>query len=331
MDQQQAQQKFQQADTLYREKRFDEALVVLNELDLSFPNNENVLYPKALSLASLRRNDEAIEICDQLSVILGDPRGAKLKSNISGQTSTTPATSEQAPEVPSKKSTESAGSKKVVYALVALAIVVVAGAGYTLMNRSGNSNGEQYSSENTSDELDKTVISYTPGDLLDAVMAGEIALISTIVKNHPEALKEKTDVENWTALMTAAARRNIKIVSLLLDLGAEPTPGALGECVINQNDEDMAIKLIAIYVERGVDMNLRDNSLKYTVLHHAAHKRFPTLVKYLLENGADPNLKNKFDVTPLELAMKKAKSESNLDEKYKLAIEEVIAILTDAQ
>ncbi|MDZ4859084.1 MAG: thioredoxin family protein [Candidatus Hydrogenedentes bacterium] len=78
-----ARNKFREADQLFREKKFPEALAVLDDLDKEFPDTKNVLYPRAMCLARVGRFEEALELCRQLKVEFGDPRGEKLMGKIS--------------------------------------------------------------------------------------------------------------------------------------------------------------------------------------------------------------------------------------------------------
>lgn len=82
MDAQESKQKFKQADQLYREGRYQEALGLLDELNRAHPNAKNVLYPAALCLEKLGRANEALPICEQLIQQFQDPRAEKLKAKI---------------------------------------------------------------------------------------------------------------------------------------------------------------------------------------------------------------------------------------------------------
>lgn len=59
MTKQEARAKFQQADGLFQQRRYAEALLLLDELDEEFPGERRILYPKARCLAKLKRYDEA--------------------------------------------------------------------------------------------------------------------------------------------------------------------------------------------------------------------------------------------------------------------------------
>jgi len=77
-----AREKFKQADELFRARDFAKALEVLDDLDREFPDTKNVIYPRAMCLARVGRFDEALELCRQLKVEFGDPRGEKLMVKI---------------------------------------------------------------------------------------------------------------------------------------------------------------------------------------------------------------------------------------------------------
>ena len=83
MHSKEAQAKFKPADQLYRDPNLAEASVVPDELDKEFPDVKNILYPRAMCLARAGRYDEALEICRQLKVEFGDPRGESLMNKIS--------------------------------------------------------------------------------------------------------------------------------------------------------------------------------------------------------------------------------------------------------
>lgn len=60
MNNRDASEKFKQADKLYRAKRYDEAIVVLDELNEAFPETRHVMFPRARCLAKLDRTTEAM-------------------------------------------------------------------------------------------------------------------------------------------------------------------------------------------------------------------------------------------------------------------------------
>ena len=79
-----AKRKFQLSDQYYKEGRYNQALTVLDALNEEYPNNKNVMYPRAMCLARLDRGQEALALCDQLIALFSDPRAARLKEKLTG-------------------------------------------------------------------------------------------------------------------------------------------------------------------------------------------------------------------------------------------------------
>lgn len=82
MDSQVSRAKFKQADTLFREGQYQQALHLLGELNQAYPNTKNVLYPAAMCLEKLGRGDEALPLCEALIEKFQDPRAQALKEKI---------------------------------------------------------------------------------------------------------------------------------------------------------------------------------------------------------------------------------------------------------
>jgi len=81
MDAQEASRSFKQAEALYANGRHEEALQILDKLNQNFPNNKNILYPIALCLATLNRNEEASAVCGTLEA-LNDPRAQAVRAKL---------------------------------------------------------------------------------------------------------------------------------------------------------------------------------------------------------------------------------------------------------
>lgn len=77
--------KFKQADQLFRDERYQEALTVLEELNQHHPNAKNIMYPAAMCLDKLGRSQEALPLCDHLIQSFQDPRAEALKADIEGR------------------------------------------------------------------------------------------------------------------------------------------------------------------------------------------------------------------------------------------------------
>lgn len=68
-----------------------------------------------------------------------------------------------------------------------------------------------------------------------------------------------------------------------------------------EDEEQRTLTLARILIDIGVDVNAKDNRGR-TAIHHAVLKNFPSVVEYLAMRGADINLPNDRDLTPLQLA-----------------------------
>lgn len=66
MQKSEAKVKFEQADILYREQKYEEALFVLAELDTTFPRQQNIMYPRARCLVKLGRDKDALAVLDEI-------------------------------------------------------------------------------------------------------------------------------------------------------------------------------------------------------------------------------------------------------------------------
>lgn len=82
MKNREAQALFKESERLYRERRYDEALEALRQLDQRYPNTRNVLYPIAKCLRRLARFEEAAAICDRLILEFEDDRARHMRKNL---------------------------------------------------------------------------------------------------------------------------------------------------------------------------------------------------------------------------------------------------------
>jgi hypothetical protein len=74
---------FGEADVLFRSGRYEEALVPLRALNRAYPNTKNVLFPMALCLEKLGRNDETRPLCAILVECFQDPRAMEMQRRLS--------------------------------------------------------------------------------------------------------------------------------------------------------------------------------------------------------------------------------------------------------
>jgi ankyrin repeat protein len=121
-----------------------------------------------------------------------------------------------------------------------------------------------------------------------------------------------------TSLMRAARAGDTTAVRLLLDAGADAKRTtkdgntalmfAAGVGYRDKNtrgSERDALESVKVFVNAGFDVRQR-NSREETALHGAADRGADTIVQYLVERGAELNVKSKQGFTPLDVAMGKS-------------------------
>lgn len=66
VDKSESEYKFRESDDFYRQRRYQEALAILEELDRAHPDTRRVLYPMARCLSRLERYADAMELTGRL-------------------------------------------------------------------------------------------------------------------------------------------------------------------------------------------------------------------------------------------------------------------------
>lgn len=85
MDKKEAKQIFLQADVLYTQGRYDDALHLLQRLNREFPRQKHIMYSAALCLEQLGRAQESIALCEQLIERFEDERAELILSRFAGE------------------------------------------------------------------------------------------------------------------------------------------------------------------------------------------------------------------------------------------------------
>ncbi len=156
--------------------------------------------------------------------------------------------------------------------------------------------------------------------LYRAVSSGDVSTTQELLRKHPQLLTARPLSKTW--LHVAAARPNVNMVSMLLDMGfdvdvvndvdetalaqavadgqlevakylikqgANPNIGRPLIAAINQ--EDCPFEMVKLLVENGVDINqtffwFDDPDQPFTALSHAIDSDNGQIVKYLRSKGA---------------------------------------------
>lgn len=109
----------------------------------------------------------------------------------------------------------------------------------------------------------------------------------------------------FTPLMHAAINGDVRMVTALLDAGADPL-------LVNDNGSNAlivtaqkgSIDCAHMLLARGIPIDVRDSAGR-TALFHAryAGAAAPAMIRYLIEQGASPDVKDNAGKTPAEVAM----------------------------
>lgn len=75
-------QKFRDAQHLFQQERFREALRLFDDLSLSYKSDREIMLNRAMCLARIGKEEEAELLCDHITIVHKDPRGALLKAQI---------------------------------------------------------------------------------------------------------------------------------------------------------------------------------------------------------------------------------------------------------
>jgi uncharacterized protein len=161
--------------------------------------------------------------------------------------------------------------------------------------------------------------------------AGQSALTQAVANNSAEVVKllidkgAKTDVKDkegndlYVTLISAyrkgkgSVQRATEIMDLLTASGLKmPKNGKLIHTALNKDDKELMDRLIA----SGEDINAKDKD-GYTILHYAGMKsKDLDLLKFLVEKGANVNVKTELDESVLDLIAENevlGKQQLNLD------------------
>ncbi|MEE8270727.1 MAG: ankyrin repeat domain-containing protein [Alphaproteobacteria bacterium] len=148
------------------------------------------------------------------------------------------------------------------------------------------------------------------GELHDAVRAGDIAAIETLLASGADI--DETDYATGTALHVAVAQGDESIVAVLIEMGAdlEANSELNGARALHLAADFDERAIIGLLLANGADIEARDGLLR-TPLHRAAEAGFNDLVALLIDHGAEVNdREGYFGATPLQQAAENGRLET---------------------
>jgi ankyrin repeat protein len=147
------------------------------------------------------------------------------------------------------------------------------------------------------------------GEILVAAHVGDLAQVKAMLKEHPELVFDKGEVEGETVLHAAADGGNKEIAELLLankaDVNAKDRGGETPlHAAAHAGSKDVAEVLLA----NKADVNAKNDDGR-TPLHAAAIDGRKDVAEVLLANKADVNSKDKQGETPLHEAAQEGRND----------------------
>jgi hypothetical protein len=160
-------------------------------------------------------------------------------------------------------------------------------------------------------------------DLEDAMYDNDTQKVSMIIKDNPDLLNYKDERGGRVPIIEASIGGKTEMIKTLLDLGANPNEtdwdgeSALQNFLDNvifydpTNDgpnrceyisEEEYIEIIRIFLDYGANINHTGCGGNTILMGVCGERPNIKLIKFLLENGADPHIKNDSGETALNFA-----------------------------
>ena len=148
--------------------------------------------------------------------------------------------------------------------------------------------------------------------LLSATRLQDIDMVLAVLAHGIDVNTPVGRVEKSTALYVATSKRDVNLVRLLLNAGANPNAGIMFDqnesplqaSVKSANNNSNNHELIQILLNAGGDANVSpiNNWTPHTLLTSAVLNRDAALVQKLLESKAEVNMMTKTSITALQAA-----------------------------
>ena len=151
-------------------------------------------------------------------------------------------------------------------------------------------------------------------ELLEAIRTNDINRVRELIAAGADVNFRKQGVLGATPLIYAARIKNENIVRLLIDSGADINGvDAVGRTALHDNDDE---NIVRILIDAGIDLNIRDNEGE-TALMNASFYCYLSIVKMLIEGGANIYITDKNGKNIVELVDELYKNEEQMNSHEK--------------
>eukprot|EP00009_Paramoeba_aestuarina_P005258 CAMPEP_0201522966 /NCGR_PEP_ID=MMETSP0161_2-20130828/18667_1 /ASSEMBLY_ACC=CAM_ASM_000251 /TAXON_ID=180227 /ORGANISM="Neoparamoeba aestuarina, Strain SoJaBio B1-5/56/2" /LENGTH=299 /DNA_ID=CAMNT_0047921949 /DNA_START=93 /DNA_END=992 /DNA_ORIENTATION=- len=157
----------------------------------------------------------------------------------------------------------------------------------------------------TMKESGKVDFNHNPLPLIAVTQAGNVDMAKWLIENGADPSQLSDTGEG--ALVHAVVKKNYDLMKLFIDNKVNLDTGTIVpharfplQAAVSRLYMDK--KAMIMLVDAGANINLADAEEQWTVLHQAVSDGSVRVIGYLMENGADPTLKNKNGKTPHDIA-----------------------------
>jgi len=123
------------------------------------------------------------------------------------------------------------------------------------------------------------------------------ALIMAVALSLPMAAFAALDGEQQVEFTDALTTGKVKVVQKYLDQGVDVNDLYFAWSALQIAANKGQLTVVKMLVEKGADINYKHPITKMTALHLAAYDGYEDVVKYLISKGADVNMKMRGNVS----------------------------------
>lgn len=143
-----------------------------------------------------------------------------------------------------------------------------------------------------------------------AAESGFVKIMELLIKNG--ALIDAVDDRAYTPLQSAIAQGQNEAVKILLDSEADIYAGGIGRSAFFQALDHGNIEVVEMFLGRGTNINEPDVIGWYPIIYAARQCNYG-LMEFLIEKGADVNVRDNNEDTPLMIIAYKYESGVGMD------------------